>query len=117
MNTKHAELVAELAALPDRELMEVISAALESRREEKTFVDGDFEKDRWCLALASFGRFRGRTDAEPYVRLVGLPAPEYEHVDWVHLAQDGKCPQCGVLVASVSKVACCPVCSAEVECT
>jgi hypothetical protein len=117
MKSTHIELAQALAALPDRELIEVIYAAFRPRQDDRDFRSGDFERDRWCLAEASFGKFNGQTDEHAYVELIGLPAPAYEQLDWEHLSQQGKCLHCGVLVVSVSKVASCPVCSSDVECT
>lgn len=117
MKPSNIKLAEKLSQLPERELVEVIYKAIQSRNEDKELPSGDFEYDRWCLAQTSFGRFEGNTDQEPYVELVGLVSPAYEHVDWKHLCQSGKCKRCNALVTSVSKIAVCPCCSADVECT
>ncbi len=112
-----ANLVEALMQLGEREFIETIQEVLQTKADDRDFAGGDFEYDRWCLACTSYGAFRGQLDEEPYVQLIGACAPEVAHVDWEHLCQDGKCPKCGTLVLSVAKLALCPVCSTEVECT
>ena len=117
MQPSNLDLIERLSQLAERELVEVIYRSLRSRNEDQSFPDGEFQYDRWCLAQTAFGRFENRSDEEAYIELVGLVAPAFEHVDWVHLCQQGKCSYCNALVVSVSKVAICPCCSNEVECT
>lgn len=117
MTIARSELVAALSELPERELVEVIYQVFRPLNEDRNYPNGEFEYDRWCLAQSTFGRFRGETDAAAHIEVVALPAPEYEHIGWKHLCQQGQCEHCKSIIISVSKLALCPVCSQKVECT
>ena len=110
-----SEYVAEfLSGLTERKFVELMHAVLKARSEDQIFEGGEYQYDRWCLALSSYGVFEGIAEA-PRIELVGQCAPEVAHVDWDSLCQQGQCTVCKSLVVSVAKLALCPVCSCKVE--
>ena len=106
------------SSLDERQFIDLVQAACERRREERTFEGGEFSIDAFSLSISAFRKFRGELDPNPYTRLCAVPAPEVAHLEWAAgLCQSGQCEECHALIESVAKLATCPVCHRRVECT
>jgi hypothetical protein len=114
--TKEAVL-AFLASLNERQFVEIVSAACKERRSEKSFDDG-FEIEAFSLSHHAFGKFRGVMDSAPDTEHCATIHPEVADVEWTDgLCQSGRCHFCHARVTSVAKLALCPICLRQVECT
>ena len=121
MHPTQEQFIAFVQSLDEAQLAAFMEAALRSRRDDFTNPD-DGSRNPAIFVLAKASAFRIGRDAweeRPAVSLVALPSPSVAHVDWEpYLTQDGECPTCGALVASVAKVAVCPLCgNSDVGCT
>lgn len=106
-------LVADLQALSERELIEVLTKLFElhARRFDSTEDRGK----RYVLAISHFEKGE---DAEPYIHFCGVPSAMYWTENRDEALDHGTCPTCGVEVTCVNKLATCPVCGTTgVECT
>lgn len=109
------EVVAFLRGLDDEGLAEVISEAMASRNSRLNGPNGDFSSTVYTLAKV----LHSPGETEAYV--VGT-ARHPENLGAAgerpqHAHEQGRCRSCQVLLVSTAKLATCPVCGAEVECT
>jgi hypothetical protein len=109
-------VVEYLCGLPDREFIELMHKVFSAKADDKVFENGEYSFDRMCLATTSYGVYEGVAEP-PAINLIGQVADEVAQVPWDALCQFGQCETCGSTVISVGKLAVCPVCSTEVECT
>ena len=119
-HTPRKTAIEYIQSLNEKELVDFFYEAVTDRNEDKEFEDG-YERDRECIISTSFGKFEGEEDEEHYSTFQALPVPEIADLDWIknekHICQSGRCNRCKAIVLSVAKLALCPVCDAEVECT
>lgn len=110
------DVIAYLRALTNEDLAQVFYEAMEPRNDRKTNSEVDFWNHIYVIAVAdhSFG--------EP-AELAVLASAHESSIElppaWKARGsnQSGKCDTCGTFIVSTAKVAKCPVCSSEVECT
>lgn len=124
MDEKRADVIQFLRELSNREMIETIQFALNSRREEYKNERG-FEVFGLCVAQTLVAQYEPedgfvKEPEEDYVdvTLCAVPAPEVIDVDWDDVVcQYGECAKCKASIASVAKLAICPACGTKVQCT
>ena len=105
--------VAQLSALNERELIEVLGRVFDAFA--KKFDAAGEVGDRYSLVWSSFEKGE---DKEPDLHFLGVPSQTYLQQPNDEAVDYGGCPTCGVTVACVDKLATCPVCgTTNVECT
>jgi len=109
-----SDLVGALAALPERQLVEVIALALEARKAEVSRPEWQSAK----LVLAEAHRFNEASGTPSPWELLVLARPERpgEFVaDGYGPSQEGGC--CGLTLVSYAKRIICPVCGRPASAT
>ncbi len=111
------KLVGHLSSLSVAELGDIINAVSRNLRKDKEFEGGDFEYDDiLCLALCSFGAFKGEMDETAIIEVYSGAADE-TCLPGTPLTEQSTCNVCGVSLVSNSKRVNCPICYAPNELT
>ena len=108
-----------LETLSTGDFVEVLAVALATRRED--MVNSAGERAVIALCLAKCVQFDIGTDCteDPDISLAAVPSVTVSRAVWGNdLVHSGKCELCGAQIASVAKLASCPLCACpEVECS
>ena len=106
--------------LSEKQFVDFFYEAVTNRNEDQLVPNG-YEKDRICLIRTSFGAFENKEDKEHLSEFMALPTEEFSKIKWIqkmsNVTEQGRCKKCKAQVISVAKLAACPICDTEVECT
>lgn len=115
-NLSWSDVVEYLRSLADDELARLFYEAMLPRNVYRRHSDGTFWNDVYVVGTAT------HTESGPAeIEILAVSAdPSMQISEKVMrrgALEEGRCETCKTLIISTFKVALCPVCSAEVECT
>lgn len=111
---QHGKLIAALAEMPERELVEVVNHALSRRSAE--VAAPEFEEARLLLAEAHRGRNGDGQSSQWELLVLASPMePGAHNTEGAGPTQEGSC--CGVTLAAYAKSVICPLCGNPADAT
>lgn len=103
-------------SLADEDLARFFYEVMRARNEYRRHEEGDFWNDVYVIGITSH---MSGEPAETYILAAAVnPAqPGLDDVKHLGANNSGRCNTCKTLILTTSKIARCPVCESEVECT
>lgn len=115
-NLSHDDVVRYLRSLADDELARLFYEAMSPKNVYRRHPDGTFWNDVYVVGTAMHTE-SGPAEIE-ILAVAADPSIRFSEEDMKQGAtEQGRCETCRTFITSTSKVALCPVCGAEVECT
>jgi rubrerythrin len=106
------QVIEFLSSLDELELIDLLYDVFQSKREEEKWGE------KWHIETYVIGHSTSTSiDPVAYTEILARPRPETVEEGVRGFLVSGQCPLCKTIISSNEKIAICPICSGNVECT